>query len=179
MMKINELIDALLFNERDRFLYELLAISFQLPKNESTVRLWQLIDSWVYTIANRENEEFYKKVIAMRNKLIGDPAQGVEWRELLLKDTYVYCSDCKFGDKLFESIMEKTDKPEQCKECYPYDPEDSKRYEVRKNYEAKYSGCVNCKFGNDLLEAIADETDIPDPCRICEFYGLGTNFVEK
>jgi hypothetical protein len=52
------------------------------------------------------------------------------------KDTHVYCTDCIFYAALFNGLMFSTseDIPEECKSCYPFDTEDSRSFELRKNY---------------------------------------------
>jgi hypothetical protein len=57
------------------------------------------------------------------------------------KDTHVYCTDCIRGQDLLEGIMfyNTHDIPKECKECNPFDPEDSRAFELRKNYVSLYS----------------------------------------
>jgi len=53
------------------------------------------------------------------------------------KDTHVYCTDCIRWERLLESIMEYgiISKPYECENgCFPYDPEDSAPFYIRKNY---------------------------------------------
>jgi len=51
-------------------------------------------------------------------------------------DTYVYCTECINGKDLIENIIDDTGKiPEKCKHCCPLNPEDSMRFEDRRNYE--------------------------------------------
>jgi len=50
------------------------------------------------------------------------------------KNAHVYCTNCKYGKLLIEAIMSQTDMPDKCKDCYPYDVEDSKKFDLRKNY---------------------------------------------
>ncbi len=52
-------------------------------------------------------------------------------------DSYVYCTDCKYGDELIEAIDYWIDIPVKCKKCYPYNPEDSMQIKFRKCYEPK------------------------------------------
>lgn len=54
-------------------------------------------------------------------------------------DTHVYCADCIYGDRLWESVikMDKKLRPKQCKGCYYWYPEDSRAFSLRKNYVAK------------------------------------------
>lgn len=55
------------------------------------------------------------------------------------KNEYVYCTNCKYGSKLIEYIIRYNGVsiPEQCNGCYPYNPEDSMKYEDRPNYKEK------------------------------------------
>ena len=54
------------------------------------------------------------------------------------KDEYVYCTNCKYGNELVKCVMfTGVDIPKQCKNCYPYNIDDSARYEDRPNYVAK------------------------------------------
>lgn len=54
------------------------------------------------------------------------------------KNEYVYCTNCKYGSELVKSIVfDSVDIPEQCNGCYPYNPEDSMKYEDRLNYKEK------------------------------------------
>lgn len=53
------------------------------------------------------------------------------------KNTHVYCTDCMYGKKLIQAIINETDIPKQCKNCYPYNPEDSMKYEDKPNYNRK------------------------------------------
>lgn len=50
------------------------------------------------------------------------------------KNTHVYCTNCKYGKILIKSIINDTNLPNECKNCNPYNPEDSCRYEERPNY---------------------------------------------
>lgn len=53
------------------------------------------------------------------------------------KNTHVYCTLCIYGKKLIESIIveDKTIMPKECKSCFPWNPEDSFRFEERPNYK--------------------------------------------
>lgn len=52
-------------------------------------------------------------------------------------DNYVYCTDCTEGKELYLSLAseENSDIPDKCKDCYPYDMEDSKPLNIRTNYK--------------------------------------------
>ena len=50
---------------------------------------------------------------------------------------HVYCTECKYGDKLIESIVNESDTSITCEKCCPYDPEDSRPFHMRKNYIVK------------------------------------------
>lgn len=50
------------------------------------------------------------------------------------KDAYVYCTRCKDGKELIESIEKDIDIPNRCKGCFPYNIEDSYRFCERPNY---------------------------------------------
>ena len=52
-------------------------------------------------------------------------------------DTQVYCTDCINGDGLIRSVIEdnKNLEPKDCKDCYPFDFEDSTGFKLRKNYK--------------------------------------------
>lgn len=54
----------------------------------------------------------------------------------LTEDTQVYCTDCINGDSLIRSVTEdnKNLEPKDCKDCYPFDFEDSAEFKLRKNY---------------------------------------------
>ncbi|NMA66470.1 MAG: hypothetical protein GX957_09565 [Clostridiaceae bacterium] len=78
MEKISEAIKVLSTDEKDQFLYELLDIFFRLPKNESTVKLWWLIDSWMYTIAVKKDEKFYKKITELEKEIMNDLKHDIE-----------------------------------------------------------------------------------------------------
>ena len=50
-------------------------------------------------------------------------------------EQHVYCTECFYWDKLSEAINDfKEPVPTICKNCYPYDPEDSTPLSIRKNY---------------------------------------------
>lgn len=57
------------------------------------------------------------------------------------KDTHVYCTSCKHGDKLIEQIIndEPFKEPKNCIGCDSCNPEDSMSFEVRPNYIEKES----------------------------------------
>lgn len=52
-------------------------------------------------------------------------------------DTYVYCTNCTEGKDLYLSLEaeDNLDIPAKCKDCYPYDIEDSKPLSIRPNYK--------------------------------------------
>jgi hypothetical protein len=50
---------------------------------------------------------------------------------------HVYCTECKYGEQLIESIFDNNNIPTECEDCYPYDPEDSRDISLRKNYQEK------------------------------------------
>lgn len=50
------------------------------------------------------------------------------------KDTHVYCTECKEGDNLISSIEGDKDIPITCKNCFPYNPEDSYKFKERPNF---------------------------------------------
>ncbi len=50
------------------------------------------------------------------------------------KNTHVYCTNCKYGELLIDALISQADIPDRCKDCYPYDAEDSRSFELRKNY---------------------------------------------
>lgn len=54
---------------------------------------------------------------------------------ILNKDAHVYCTNCVCGKDLIQATIHETDIPEQCKNCYPYNPEDSVQYRDRPNYK--------------------------------------------
>jgi len=53
------------------------------------------------------------------------------------KNTHVYCTECINGKQLIESIIEDNIllMPKECESCYPWNPEDSFRFEERPNYK--------------------------------------------
>ena len=60
------------------------------------------------------------------------------------KDTYVYCIDCIWGKKATKAMYYSNKNgrlPKQCKTCWPFDMEDSRPFEMRKNYVAKENLC--------------------------------------
>ena len=54
-------------------------------------------------------------------------------------DTHVYCTNCIHGEQMIRAFMfhspNNGDLPSECVTCYPFDPEDSRPFELRKNYE--------------------------------------------
>lgn len=54
------------------------------------------------------------------------------------EDIQVYCTNCLEGKELYLSLSseENLDIPDKCKDCYPYDMEDSKPLNIRPNYKA-------------------------------------------
>lgn len=48
------------------------------------------------------------------------------------KNEHVYCTDCKYGKQLIDTILKGNIIPFACKICYPYDPEDSRAFELKK-----------------------------------------------
>lgn len=44
---------------------------------------------------------------------------------------------CLYGKNLIKAILYNTDIPNQCYGCYPYNPEDSMKFENRPNYIKK------------------------------------------
>lgn len=55
------------------------------------------------------------------------------------KNTHVYCTECRNGNKLINQLMkdEPFVEPENCKGCNSYNPEDSMRFELRPNYKKR------------------------------------------
>jgi hypothetical protein len=50
-------------------------------------------------------------------------------------EQHVYCTECFSGDSLLNHLYNSQGElPNICKNCYPYDPEDSKPLSIRKNY---------------------------------------------
>ena len=68
------------------------------------------------------------------------------------KYKHVYCTCCIYGKKWIEDFFEwqnsdysscrnaAPELPNACRECYPYDPEDSKGNDLRVNYKESLSG---------------------------------------
>lgn len=58
-------------------------------------------------------------------------------------DTYVYCTNCITGKELYLSLISEEDIniPNACKDCYPYDMEDSKPLKLRTNYKPLTKNC--------------------------------------
>lgn len=54
------------------------------------------------------------------------------------KNTYVYCTNCKFGEDLINSLINETKEPINCTNCNPYNPEDSTPLTERPNYIEKH-----------------------------------------
>lgn len=50
--------------------------------------------------------------------------------------TYVYCTECVHGEELINAIVDGAEMPIICNKCYPYNPEDSFPFEIRRNYQA-------------------------------------------
>jgi hypothetical protein len=50
-------------------------------------------------------------------------------------DEHVYCTKCTRGAELIKSLIDKTEIPELCQLCDPWNPEDSRRFEERPYYE--------------------------------------------
>jgi len=60
---------------------------------------------------------------------------SINW--LIDENTHVYCTDCVYGEELFECFtLDNINKkiPSFCNECYPYDPEDSRPFRERPCY---------------------------------------------
>lgn len=57
----------------------------------------------------------------------------------LIKDGYVYCSNCKHFNLLIKSVENDLDNPIFCEKCNPYDFEDSRRLSEKPNYVDKES----------------------------------------
>ena len=53
------------------------------------------------------------------------------------KNEQVYCTDCKRGERLIDAILKGNIIPFPCRMCYPYDPEDSRAFEIRDKYSPK------------------------------------------
>lgn len=53
------------------------------------------------------------------------------------KDIHVYCTNCKFGESLINTIINSKKNPTQCNGCNPYNPEDSTPFNERPNYIEK------------------------------------------
>jgi len=69
---------------------------------------------------------------------------------------HVYCTECKYGDKLIESIVNESNTPIICEKCYPYDPEDSKPFHIRNNYIVKENKTMNQTENYIILKPIAE-----------------------
>jgi len=75
--------------------------------------------------------------------------QDIKCGEINIMFEHVYCTECKYGDKLIKSIVNESNTPIICEKCYPYDPEDSRPFHMRRNY--KYKGEWNHKKSNRKL----------------------------
>lgn len=53
------------------------------------------------------------------------------------QDQHVYCVNCKEWKELIKAIMSDWEVPKNCEGCYPYNPEDSFPFSIRKNYIEK------------------------------------------
>jgi len=56
---------------------------------------------------------------------------------------HVYCTCCVRGNDLIDALyLHKNPEvmPDMCKECYPFDPEDSRGNDLRVNYRVSLSG---------------------------------------
>lgn len=51
------------------------------------------------------------------------------------KDTQVYCTKCRHGEKLIKAIMAEAEMPLPCQSCNPWNCEDSMRFEDRPNFK--------------------------------------------
>ena len=63
----------------------------------------------------------------------------------------IYCTECKYGDKLIESIINLSDTPIICEKCYPYDPEDSRPFHMRRNYIVKENKTMKNQTENYII----------------------------
>lgn len=62
-----------------------------------------------------------------------------ELGKLMFDDGHVYCTNCtNFVDLHCHIILGDNMTPTKCKNCYPYEPEDSKPISLRKNYKPNY-----------------------------------------
>lgn len=54
---------------------------------------------------------------------------------------HVYCTDCVRGEKLIDTLWwwnhNGQNIPKECEGCFPFDPEDSSPFYMRKNYIKK------------------------------------------
>jgi len=64
---------------------------------------------------------------------------------------HVYCTECKYGEKLIDSIINKSNMPNICDNCYPYDPEDSKPFHMRRNYIVKENETMKSQTENYII----------------------------
>ena len=63
-------------------------------------------------------------------------------------NTYVYCTECVYGNLLIDAINNGNLIPVICLGCYPYNPEDSMPFSLRKEYCPKD---ITIKYSNIIM----------------------------
>ena len=77
--------------------------------------------------------------------------QDIKCGEINIMFEHVYCTECKYGEELIESIINLSDTPTICEKCCPYDPEDSRPFHKRKNYILKENKTMKNQTENYII----------------------------
>jgi len=76
---------------------------------------------------------------------------NIKYGEFNIMYEHVYCTECKYGEELIESIANEIDMSIICEKCYPYNPEDSKPFYMRSNYILKENEVMKSQTENYII----------------------------
>jgi antitoxin component HigA of HigAB toxin-antitoxin module len=84
--------------------------------------------------------------------------KDIKFGEKFIPLEHVYCTNCKNGKNLIETIYNDLSIPKECGGCYPYGPEDSKSLYLRRNYKEEIDFKENMIFAlENIIDYLKDE----------------------